>query len=126
VDYAWWWANNAVMSDAGADQDRVARLVDRATIKLMYEPVALIASVLGGMVASALFGRIWRSLPGREDAPQAMDQETSWAAIVPAAALHGVIFGVVKALVDRASANGFRRLTGRWPGRPVQVETGDV
>jgi hypothetical protein len=114
------------MSDLAPEQDRVAKLLDRATIKLMYQPVALIASVIGGMVASALFGRIWRSLPGRKEAPQAMDQETSWAAIVPAAALHGVIFGVVKALVDRASAKGFQRLTGRWPGKPAQAETADA
>jgi hypothetical protein len=111
------------MSDAPAAQDRVASFLDRATIKLRYEPVALIASVIGGMVASALFGRIWRAFTGKKDAPQTMDQATSWAAILPAAALHGAIFGVVKALVDRASATEFQRLTGLWPGKQARAET---
>jgi hypothetical protein len=27
------------------------------------------------------------------------------------------VFGVVKALIDRAGATGFARLTGVWPGK---------
>jgi len=110
------------MSDARAGQDRVASLLNSAAVKLMYEPVALVASVIGGMLASALFGRIWRALAGKRNVPQAMDQATTWAAILPAAALHGVIFGVVKALVDRASAKEFQRLTGLWPGKEMPAE----
>ena len=32
-----------------------------------------------------------------------------------AAALQGAIFAIVKAAVDRASAEGVRKLTGSWP-----------
>jgi hypothetical protein len=56
----------------------------------MYEPVALIASVVGGMIASRLLTRIWRALPGKQDVPGVTDQARSWAEILPAVALHGL------------------------------------
>jgi hypothetical protein len=34
----------------------------------------------------------------------------------PAAALQGATFALVKAAVDRGGAEGFRKLTGVWPG----------
>ena len=111
------------MSDSAPEQDRTARFVDRAIIKLMYKPVGMIASVVGGMLASMVFARIWRAVAGKGDAPDATDKAKSWADILPAAALHGMVFAVVKALVDRASAKEFERLTGRWPGKRQRAET---
>jgi hypothetical protein len=105
------------MSDPASEQDQVARLVDRVTIKVLYGPFTLIGGVLGGMLASRLVARIWRALAGEDEVPGATDQATSWAEILPAAILHGIVFGVVKALVDRASAVEFERLTGLWPGK---------
>jgi hypothetical protein len=81
----------------------------------MYKPVALIASVIGGLLASRAFSQIWRALAGKRDVPDPTDEAQSWAAILPAAALHGVVFGVVKALVDRLGAKQFERMTGAWP-----------
>ena len=114
--------NNPLMSDTAAaedktaaDEDKTAGFLDRAAIGLMYKPVAVVASVVGGMLASRAFARIWRALAGRRDVPDPTDEAQSWAAILPAAALHGVVFGVVKALVDRASAKQFERMTGAWP-----------
>ena len=42
--------------------------------------------------------------------------------ILAAAALQGAIFAIVKALVDRSGAEGFRRLTGVWPGKDSSTE----
>ena len=114
----------AVMTDVAPEQDRMAGFFDRTIIKLMYKPIGLIASVAGGMLASMLFGRIWRALTGKGDVPEVTDKAKGWADILPAAALHGVVFGVVKALVDRAGAKEFERLTGRWPGKESRAETG--
>ena len=114
----------AVMGDVAPEQDRMARFLDRAIIKLMYKPVGIIASVAGGTLASMLFARLWRALTGRGNVPEATDKAKSWADILPAAALHGIVFGVVKALVDRASAKEFERLTGRWPGKRSPAQTG--
>ena len=114
----------AVMGDVAPEQDQMAGFLDRAIMKLMYKPVGIIASVAGGMLASMLFARIWRALTGRGDVPEASDRAKSWADILPAAALHGIVFGVVKALVDRAGEKEFERLTGRWPGTESPAETG--
>lgn len=97
--------------------------MDRAIVKLVYKPVGMIASVVGGMLASMVFARIWRALAGKGDVPDVTDEAKSWADILPAAALHGMIFAVVKALVDRATAKEFERLTGRWPGKRPRGES---
>ncbi len=99
-----------------ADTGRLARVTDRALITLMYAPVRIVASVGGAMLASAIFGRVWKALNGKQDVPDAIDKAKGWGDILPAALLHGMVFAGVKALVDRASAKGFERLTGRWPG----------
>jgi hypothetical protein len=107
--------NNRVMSDVAADEDKMAGFLDREAIKLMYKPVGIVAGVAGGLLASRAFARIWRALAGKDAVPDPTDEAQSWAAILPAAALHGIVFGVVKALVDRASAKAFERMTGIWP-----------
>jgi Protein of unknown function (DUF4235) len=83
--------------------------------KLWYKPVSLIISVSAGALASVLFKRAWMLVGHDEDAPDATDEERDWTEVLTAAALHGVIFAVVKAALDRAGAAGVRRLTGTWP-----------
>jgi predicted metal-dependent enzyme (double-stranded beta helix superfamily) len=85
-------------------------------IKLLYKPVGLLASVLSGMLAGAIFKRIWRLAAGDDDAPKATDAERGWREILLAAGLQGAIFAVVRAAVDRAAATGTEKLTGTWPG----------
>jgi hypothetical protein len=36
--------------------------------------------------------------------------------VLPAAALQGAVFALVKAAIQRGGARGFERLTGVWPG----------
>jgi hypothetical protein len=86
-------------------------------MKLVYKPFGLIVSVLGGVLAGALFKRIWRALADDREAPNAKDRDRSWREVIAAAALQGAVFGGVKALIDRAGATGFARLTGVWPGK---------
>jgi len=85
--------------------------------KLLYKPFGLLFSVLGGIVAGAVFKRIWGAAADEEEAPKATDETKGWGEVVIAAAAEGAIFGGVKALIDRAGATGFARLTGAWPGR---------
>jgi Protein of unknown function (DUF4235) len=84
--------------------------------RVIYKPFGLLVSVLGGLVAGAIFKRIWRAVADEEDAPKATDEGKGWREVVTAAAAQGAVFGGVKALVDRAGATGFARLTGAWPG----------
>ena len=85
-------------------------------IKLLYKPFSLMFSVLGGLVAGAIFKQIWKLVAGEEDTPNATDADRGWREILIAAALQGAIFGVIKATIDRSAAEGTQKVTGTWPG----------
>jgi hypothetical protein len=85
--------------------------------RLIYKPFGLIFGVLGGIVAGAVFKRVWAAVGHEEDTPNATDEDKGWGEVVVAAAVQGAVFGGVKAAVDRAGATGFAHLTGAWPGR---------
>jgi hypothetical protein len=85
-------------------------------MKLLYKPFSLLISVLSGVLAGAIFKRIWKFAAGEEDAPKATDAERGWREILVAAALQGAVFASVKAALDRATAQGTQALTGTWPG----------
>ncbi|MFD0263777.1 DUF4235 domain-containing protein [Kitasatospora indigofera] len=84
-------------------------------VKILYKPLGLAFGALGGVVAGALFKRLWALLGHEKEAPQATDRDRSWNEVLAAAALHGAVFALVKAAVDRGGAVGTRRLTGSWP-----------
>jgi hypothetical protein len=83
---------------------------------LLYKPFGIIFGVLGGLLGGVIFKQIWKLVSGEEDAPAAKESEYTWAEVLPAAALQGAIFALVKAAVDRGGAQGFQKLTGVWPG----------
>jgi hypothetical protein len=86
-------------------------------LKLVYKPFGLIVSVLGGVLASALFSRVWAAIAQEDQSPDSTDRDRSWPEILTSAALQGAMFGLVKAAVDRAGATGFAHATGTWPGK---------
>ena len=83
--------------------------------KLFYRAITSGVAVLGGIVATTIFHRIWRA-SANEEAPSATDPRRSWPEILIAAAIDGAIFAVVKAALDRGIATAARGLTGTWPG----------
>jgi hypothetical protein len=90
--------------------------------KLLYRLMTMVISVLSGMLAAAIFKRVWKVAAGEEEAPTATDARRGWCEVLTAAALQGAIFALVKATVDRATAEGTRKLTGVWPGDDIQQE----
>ena len=84
--------------------------------KLVHRPLSILVSVPGGMLAGAIFRRIWQVAAHEEQAPSATDARRGWTEILVAAALEGAIFAVVKAALDRGTAHAARQLTGTWPG----------
>jgi predicted metal-dependent enzyme (double-stranded beta helix superfamily) len=84
--------------------------------RILYKPIGLLFSVLGGIVAGAIFKRVWRVAAHEDKAPKATDERRSLGEVVTASAAQGAVFGAVKALIDRAGARGFAWLTGAWPG----------
>jgi hypothetical protein len=85
-------------------------------VKLLYKPVGLLASVLGGMLAAAIFKKVWKLAAGEDEAPKATDAHRGWPEVLAAAGLQGALFAVVKAVIDRTTATGTHKLTGTWPG----------
>lgn len=84
--------------------------------KLLYAPFGILSGILGGLIASTIFKQIWKRVSDEPDPPKARQSDYGWKELLPAAALQGAIFTVVKTVVDRGGARGFQKLTGTWPG----------
>jgi Protein of unknown function (DUF4235) len=85
-------------------------------VKLLYKPLGIVAGLLASKAAGSIFKKLWMLVAKQTEAPKASEQYCGWGEVFIAAALQGAVFGGVKALVDRASATGFARITGTWPG----------
>lgn len=83
--------------------------------KLMYKPLALLLAAVSGAVASVIYKRVWHLMSKEDEAPKPTDEDRDWSEVLSAAAIHGMVFALVRAVMDRAGAVGVRRLTGRWP-----------
>jgi Protein of unknown function (DUF4235) len=84
--------------------------------KLAYRPIGLIGGILAGTLSGIVFKQIWKQVSDEDDAPNALQSEYSMKEVVIAAAIQGAIFAATKAAIDRAGAQGFKQLTGAWPG----------
>lgn len=85
-------------------------------IKLMYKPVSMLVSVLGGVLAGVIFQGMWKITAREDDVPKAPDAQRGWREVLLAASLQGPVFAVVKAAVDCGAVEGTRKLAGVWPG----------
>jgi hypothetical protein len=89
-------------------------------MKMLYRPLSLAASILGGLIAGALFKKLWKAIAKEEEAPTADQPDRNWKEIATAAALQGAVTGGVKAIVDRGSLKGFEKATGVWVGEEAK------
>jgi hypothetical protein len=86
--------------------------------KILYRPLGLTSSIVGGLVAGQVFKQVWkRATPGTDnDPPRALESEYTLRQVLVAATVQGAIFAFVKAAIDRGGARAFERWTGEWPG----------
>lgn len=84
--------------------------------KLLYKPFGVANSVVGGLVANAIFGVVWKRVMHDTERPSATDQQRDLGEVLAGAALQGLVFAVTKAAIDRGGAKLFARWTGEWPG----------
>jgi len=86
------------------------------TSKTLYMPLSLTTSVAGGLLAGSAFQQIWKHIAATDQAPpDPKDLNRSARSALFAAALQGLVFGLVRAAVDRAAAHGYQAVTQESP-----------
>ncbi len=84
--------------------------------KAIYKPLSIATSVAGGLIAGKIFTEIWQRLnPSDEEPPEPQDLSRSTREAFLAAAVQGLIVGLVRAAFARAEAHGYRALTSEDP-----------
>ena len=84
--------------------------------KMTFKALGIVVSLLASLLAGMIFKRVWKLTPGSDEVPEATDERRGWGEILVAAAVQGVIFALIKAVFERATAEGVRQVTGDWPG----------
>ena len=92
----------------------------RTRAEMVYKPVDMIGDMLAGLLARLIVRKVWSVIEPGHDAPKPTDEQRGWREILLAAGLYGTISTLIKAVVDRGTAEGTRRLTGTWPGEEGQ------
>ncbi|MDY6999820.1 MAG: DUF4235 domain-containing protein [Actinomycetota bacterium] len=80
----------------------------------LYIPLSTAASIGGGILAGKIFSQVWERIDDSEP-PDPQDLQQPIASALLAAALQGVVWGVVRALVQRAGAHSYQAITAEQP-----------
>jgi hypothetical protein len=88
-------------------------------VKLLYKPIGIVLGILAGIAGRKAFDFVWSKID-EEEPPEPTTQVAPWSKVLAAAALQGLIFRVVRTVVDRYGAKGWYWATGLWPGEKYQ------
>jgi hypothetical protein len=84
--------------------------------KAVYTSLSITTSVAGGLLAGEMFNQIWKRLSDTDQpATEPKDLNRSTRVTLAAAGLQGLVFGLVRAAVDRAGARGYQAVTHESP-----------
>ncbi len=98
------------------EQSTVGNFSLVSATKAMYKPLSIVSSVAGGLLAGKIFTEIWQRVsPTDQEPPEPQDLARSTRELFIAAAIQGLIIGVIRAGLARAQAQGFRALTDEDP-----------
>ncbi|CAN3130491.1 DUF4235 domain-containing protein [Mycobacterium sp. smrl_JER01] len=82
----------------------------------LYTPLSVAAGVGGGLLAGSIFGQVWKRIGDNDpEPPDPKDLSHSTATVMVAAAIQGLIMGLVRASIQRASAHGYHAVTHEAP-----------
>ena len=87
----------------------------KAIVTILYKPIGIFVGILAGLLSSRIFNFLWSRIDD-EDPPKANTEVAPMGKVLAAAALQGMVFKMVRSLVDRKMAEGTRYITGVWPG----------
>jgi hypothetical protein len=90
-------------------------------MKLLYKPIGIVVGIIAGVLSRKVFDQVWQ-LFDDEEPPTSTEADVPWTKVLSAAAVQGLVFSVTRALVERAGATGFERMTGIWPGDKREAE----
>lgn len=84
--------------------------------KALYTSLSITTSVAGGLLAGEVFSQIWKRIGDNDQPPpDPKDLNRSARAALAGAGLQGLVFGLVRAAVDRAGARGYQAVTNESP-----------
>lgn len=82
----------------------------------LYRALSMLTSILGARaLANAALARVWAVAGDTDEPPKTQSPDYRWKQVLIAAAIQGVIYGVIKAAIERVGAQGYQKLTGSWP-----------
>ena len=84
-------------------------------MKFVFLPVSILVGVLAGLVSKKLFDLVWGLIDDQE-APEPKHRDIQLAKLIPALALEGAVFRLIRGMADHGSRHAFLKLTGSWPG----------
>ena len=84
-------------------------------MKLIYRPIGIILGLVAAVIGNKVFNFLWSRVDD-EDPPKATTREVSWGKLLVTAAAQGMVFRVIRVVVDRNGAQAWEYLTGAWPG----------
>ena len=84
-------------------------------MKTVFTPLGIVLGLGAGQAAKKIFTTIWGWIDD-EDAPAPKHREIPYAKLVAALILEGAIFRLVRGFVDHGSRQGWKKITGSWPG----------
>jgi hypothetical protein len=82
---------------------------------LIYKPIAIVLGLIGGILGRQAFNQIWQRVDD-EEPPEPTTRDSSLRRVIFAVALQGMVFAVVKALIQRGGARTWNHFLGVWPG----------
>jgi hypothetical protein len=84
-------------------------------VKFLFLPVSILGGLLAGLIGKKIFEQIWGLIDDQEP-PDAEHREVNYVKLAAALLLEGAIFRVIRGFFDHGARQGFRRMTGSWPG----------
>ncbi|RDH75028.1 DUF4235 domain-containing protein [Mycolicibacterium moriokaense] len=87
-----------------------------AASKALYLPLQIGTSIGAALLSGWVFQQVWQRVsPSDQEPPDPKDLNRSGREAIAAAALQSLVFGLVRALVTRASAHGYQAITDESP-----------